>query len=83
MKDRNYSPAFSCSILELIPRSGCRFIIAFFFHPTTPHPPFALPPAQFAVPLVLPVKTFTYLHAPSIPPLSWSLISSHPAPDYK
>lgn len=33
LKDRDSRPAFSNTILELIPRSGCRFIIAFFSPP--------------------------------------------------
>lgn len=42
-----------------------------------PPPPFAQLPAQFAVPLVLSVKTFTYLYAPlhcSLPGVSFLLI---------
>lgn len=72
LKDGSSRPAVSSSILELIPRSGCRFIIA------SPSSPFSQLPAHFAVPLVLSVKTFTYLyphpHHRSLPGVSFLLI---------
>lgn len=59
LKTAQSQPAFSFGIFKLIPRSGCRLIIAFFFFS------FALPPARFVISLVLSMKTFTYLPPPS------------------